>query len=77
MSTQKNAYEIRLEILKMANDAQFGKYYQKLDRENRLLELQGEGTPKILPAEVIDGLFPKNEDILAHAEELYKFVCQN
>ena len=77
MNTQKNAYEIRLEILKMANDAQFGKYYQKLDRENRLLELQGEGASKILPAEVIDELFPKNEDILAHAEELYKFVCQN
>jgi hypothetical protein len=77
MNTQKNAYEIRLEILKMANEAQFGKYYQKLESERSTVDSSGELTPKIVSIERINELFPKNSDILAHAEELYKFVCQN
>ena len=66
----KNAYEIRLEVLQMAHSDEYNKYHHKLDtvrEENGLLK----------DANAIDALTPKTEDILARAEELYKFVSEN
>jgi hypothetical protein len=63
----KNAFEIRLNILQMAHaDAQM-KYLEKL---NTVRDNSGKVTDK----ELIDELFPKSVDIIARAEELYKFV---
>lgn len=66
----KNAYEIRLEILKMAHDDANGKYYQKLDFYRR----DADKFDKELDPAIIDSLFPTSAEILAKAEELYAFV---
>jgi hypothetical protein len=63
----KNAFEIRLDILQMAHaDAQM-RYLEKLNsiRDN---------TGKVTDQKFIDELFPKPADIIKRAEELYKFV---
>jgi hypothetical protein len=63
----KNAYEIRLNILQMAHaDAQM-KYLENL---NTVRDNSG----KVTNEKLIDELFPKSADIIARAEELYKFV---
>jgi hypothetical protein len=63
----KNAYEIRLDVLQMAHgDAQM-KYLEKL---NNLRDNNG----KIADSSAVDGLFPQTSDIIKRAEELYKFV---
>lgn len=66
----KNAYEIRLEILKMAHDDAFSTYYQKLDmHRNNADKLKNEYN-----VDLVDSLLPKSVDILAKATELYSFV---
>lgn len=63
----KNAYEIRLEVLQMAHSDEYDKYHHKLDtvrNSNGFLD----------NADAIDALTPKTSDILKRAEELYKFV---
>lgn len=66
----KNAYEIRLEILKMAHADATGKYYQKLDHHRH----NADKLNKELNVTLVDSLFPTSADILTKAEELYKFV---
>jgi len=63
----KNAYEIRLEVLQMAHSDEYDKYHHKLDsiRDDRGM---------LVDASKIDALTPKTSDIIARAEELYKFV---
>ncbi len=63
----KNAYEIRLEVLQMAHSDEYDKYHHKLDtiRDDRGM---------LADASKIDALTPKTSDIIARAEELYKFV---
>jgi hypothetical protein len=65
----KNAYEIRLEVLQMAHSDEYDKFHIKLetlrDKESRITD----------PV-AIDKLVPKTSDILARAEELYKFVSE-
>jgi hypothetical protein len=74
MNTQnKNAYEIRLEILKMAHDDAVGRYYQKLDMHRN----NADKTEREFDTTLVDSLFPTSSDILVRADELYKFVCQN
>ena len=66
----KNAYEIRLEVLQMAHSDEYDKYHHKLDTvrdDNGCLK----------DANAIEALTPKTSDILARAEELYKFVSEN
>jgi hypothetical protein len=63
----KNAYEIRLEVLQMAHSDEYSRYHHKLDtirNSNGFLD----------DANSIDALTPKTSDIIARAEELYKFV---
>jgi hypothetical protein len=63
----KNAYEIRLDVLQMAHaDAQM-RYLEKL---NTLRDENG----KVVESNLIDELFPKTDDVIKRAEELYKFV---
>lgn len=66
----KNAYEIRLDVLQMAHSDEYNKYHHKLDtirnRENGMLDNTSD----------IDTLTPRTEDIIARAEELYKFVSE-
>lgn len=63
----KNAYEIRLEVLQMAHSDEYDKYHHKLDtiRDDRGM---------LVDASKIDALTPETSDIIARAEELYKFV---
>lgn len=70
MSTNKNAYEIRLDVLNMAHATMMSKYHDKLiairDEANR--------TNTKFDETLIDTLAPKTQDILAYATELYSFV---
>lgn len=65
----KNAYEIRLDVLQMAHSDEYDKYHHKLEtvrNKDGLLE----------DAQAIDALTPKTSDIIARAEELYKFISE-
>lgn len=69
--TNKNAYEIRLDVLQMAHVDMNMKFIEKLN----VHRTQDQNGCMINPSEeIIDGLFPKPADIIARAEELYKFV---
>jgi hypothetical protein len=70
MSQNKNAYEIRLEILKMAHSDATGRYYQKLDQ----YRINADKNNKEYDTTLVDSLFPTSADIIAKAEELYAFV---
>jgi len=63
----KNAYEIRLDVLQMAHDAAQMRYLEKL---NTLRDENG----KVTDGNLIEELFPKTDDVIKCAEELYKFV---
>lgn len=65
----KNAYEIRLEVLAIAHNDAMDKYHHKLD------SLRDYQTGKLSDPTVVESLFPKTEDIKKRAEELYNFVC--
>ena len=80
----KNAYEIRLEILNLAHADMQNRFYEKLsllkEAESRaydsylrvdstLAPFTGNCTP-----EAIDALLPTSASILARAEELYCFI---
>jgi hypothetical protein len=63
----KNAYEIRLEVLQMAHSDEYDKYHHKLDtvrNDKGFLD----------NADAIERLTPNTSDIIARAEELYKFI---
>jgi hypothetical protein len=63
----KNAYEIRLDVLQMAhNDSQM-RYLEQL---NTFRDDHG----RLVDNKIIDDLFPKTVDVIKRAEELYKFV---
>jgi len=68
--TNKNAYEIRLEILRMAHDTEVGKYHHKINthRDNAI------SSKTEFDANLIETLYPNPEQILNLAAELYTFV---
>jgi hypothetical protein len=67
----KNAYEIRLDVLQMAHGDMHMKFLEKLN----VHRTQDKNGYIINPSEeLIDSLFPKPADVIARAEELYKFV---
>lgn len=70
MSQTKNAYEIRLEILRMAHDDATGRYYQKLD----FLRRDADKFNKEMDPSLVESLFPTSDEIITKAEELYAFV---
>ena len=69
----KNAYEIRLEILRMANDNLWQEYQATIDRNHRTAELAGsENTTNVFESANV----PTQEKIIKLAEALYSFVEQ-
>jgi len=74
MSTNKNAYEIRADILSQAQ----GLLHSKFDRESCIWEQTRTRDPQT--GKIIDDVdrpqFPTSEMILAEAEKLYSFVDQ-
>jgi len=86
----KNAYEIRLELLNLAHGDMQTRFYEKLnllkEADNRSYESYIISGEKMAPdtvrvsfkaectAEKIDALLPSSSDIIARAEELYRFI---
>lgn len=66
----KNAYEIRLEILKMAHDDAVGKYHHKIS----VIRDDSQKFNKEFDPTLIESLFPTSTDVITRANELYKFV---
>lgn len=67
----KNAYEIRLDVLQMAHGDENMRFIEKL---NNYRTYDARGNMSNPSTEVINELFPKTSDIIKRAEELYKFV---
>lgn len=77
MSTSKNAYEIRMEILKEANSNLFQEYHHKLDAAKQNLAAKQGGDWSKITGEYLDTVkVPTPEDIISYAEKLYKFVSR-
>ena len=86
----KNAYEIRLDLLNLAHGDVTNRFYEKLNllkeadnrkfdyylRELETGKLDGVKYPFIseCTAEKIDALLPSSAEIIARAEELYRFI---
>ncbi len=83
----KNAYEIRLEVLSLAHSDSWNTYHQKLDvlkdHDQRAMEdyyrkLEGDTTTPLptmtFNAAAIDACIPSTSAIKARASELYSFV---
>jgi len=73
----KNAYEIRLEILQMANNAANMKFMEMLNikREASFVTDKESGITKSTLKETdIDDILPDTKDIIKRAQELYTFV---
>ena len=70
MEKNKNAYEIRLEVLAMAHNTIMNQYHEKISihRDNTVR------ADEMFDVELIDKLNPKATDIIAYANELYAFV---
>ena len=70
MEKNKNAYEIRLDVLGMAHSSIMNQYHEKVasHRENSVR------ANKPFDVELIETLKPKTQDIVAYANELYAFV---
>ena len=71
MNTSKNAYEIRLSVLQMAHSDMNMKFIEKLNTHRTQDDTGVSSGPS---EQAIDNLFPNPSDIIARAEELYKFV---
>jgi hypothetical protein len=75
MNTQnKNAYEIRLEVLSIAHNDLMEIYHQKL--HNAKMKMIGEDgwTEEKIDENIITILLPKPADVIKRAKELYTFV---
>jgi hypothetical protein len=75
MNTQnKNAYEIRLEVLSIAHNDLMEIYHQKL--HNAKMKMIGEDnwTEEKIDENIITNLLPKPADVIKRAKELYTFV---
>ena len=63
----KNAYEIRLDVLSMAHSDEYDKFHLKLET---LRNSEG----RLEDVKAIEALVPKTEHILQRAKELYHFI---
>jgi hypothetical protein len=72
MSASKNAYEIRLEILKEANSNLWNNYYQNLEANRLTAQASGDESGNYFQ----QVRAPHPEDIIDYAEKLYKFVSR-
>ena len=72
----KNAYEIRLDVLQMAHNDENMKFMEKLQAIKEY-NCRTEALKKIIDDDLIETLSPKTEVIIKRAEELYRFVERN
>lgn len=68
--SNKNAYEIRLDVLHLAHSDLFSKYDRKIDALYRAADRKNEA----VDPRMIDTLYPTPASILERADELYAFV---
>ena len=66
----KNAYEIRLDILRLAHDDLMGQYHHKISA----LQNNADKADTQFDTQVITSLYPSTDEVIARAERLYKFV---
>lgn len=66
----KNAYEIRLDVLGMAHGTLMSKYHEKIEASRN----EATRTNTRFDDRLIDTLAPATKDIIAYANELYQFV---
>lgn len=75
MNTNKNAYEIRLEVLSLAHGDLMNIFHEKLHNTRKRMVDDGNGwVEDKIDDSVIQSLLPKTEDIIKRAQELYAFV---
>ncbi len=86
----KNAYEIRLDLLNLAHGDMQNCFYEKLnllkeadtrayDSYLRAVDKDASGTVRLAfagqcTAEKIDALLPSSAEIISRAEQLYRFI---
>jgi hypothetical protein len=66
----KNAYEIRLEVLQMAHSTVWNQYLEKLN----IMKNNTDKANQFFDETLVDGLAPKTTAVLSYAAELYEFV---
>jgi hypothetical protein len=75
MNTNKNAYEIRLDILSIAHGDLMTVFHEKLhNTKKRMIGDQDDWVEDKIDDEIINGLLPTSEAIIKRAKELYAFV---
>lgn len=75
----KNAYEIRLEVLRMAHDDCFTLFSEKLQSlRYSKPAVPGTGITELVPVtqEEILKLYPNTDIIVERAKDFYKFICE-
>ncbi len=71
----KNAYEIRLDVLTLAHADLMSIYHEKLHNAKKRMVDNGQGwIEDKLDQSVYDDLLPSTNQIIERANELYKFV---
>jgi hypothetical protein len=66
----KNAYEIRLEVLGMAHGTVWSLYHEKLNA----MRINADKANQFFDETLVDKLAPSAKDVLSYAAELYEFV---
>lgn len=66
----KNAYEIRLDVLRMAHDDVFSRYHERLNHHR----VNADRANTAYNDALIDTLYPDTSEILQRADALYAFV---
>ena len=75
MNTNKNAYEIRLDILSIAHSDLMNIFHEKLhNAKKKMVAKDGGWMEDKIDEKIISDLLPKSEDIIKRAKELYAFV---
>lgn len=67
--SNKNAYEIRLDVLQMSHSDAWGKFHSLNQKRFEDKDLSAEQYEKI-----VKDSFPRTSDIIERAEELYAFI---
>jgi len=73
MNTNKNAYEIRLDILSIAHSDLMNIFHEKLHNAKKKM-IGNDWTEEKIDEKIISDLLPKTEDVIKRAKELYAFV---
>lgn len=76
--SNKNAYEIRLEILKEANQNLNTQYHNRLEAARQDAVSANDGNPEKASGDYLRSVeAPTPEAIIDYAERLYKFVSRD